>query len=52
MQNQRKKDMLRVYDKGHTTLHLVASCFKQHVTEQKVVPLEDVFLMDFAFFKN
>lgn len=48
MESQRK-DMLRVHDKGHATTHLLTNqLFKQHVTEQKVVPLEYVFFMDFA----
>lgn len=35
MESQRK-DMLRVYDKGHATTHLVTNqLFKQHVTEQR-----------------
>lgn len=42
MQSQRKKDLLTVYDKGHTTTHPVTSCFKQPVTESKVVLLKDV----------
>lgn len=34
----KKKGMLRIWDKGHTTTLLVTSCFKQRVTEQKGGP--------------